>query len=107
MIAELLYPEGGTLVTGRELARMLRIDIRTVTQEIQRERIGGAPIAASQDPHRPGYYLATTRKARANYVCQLRSRSNELQKVIAAIESIDDEKQENGRHDTASRSSGN
>lgn len=104
MIAELLHPEGGTLVTGRELAMMLRVDIRTVSEQIQRERLAGKPIAASQDPHHPGFFLATTKQARHNYVCQLRSRSNELQRVIAAIEKISDEEQNNDEHDTGNNS---
>lgn len=77
MIFELLGPGRANAKTGRELAAVLDLDIRTVTEQIERERRAGKPICAAMHDN-PGYYLAETQEDLQQYCNLLQNRATEL-----------------------------
>lgn len=79
------------LLTGAEhaldaktLAALMKIDRRTVTQRIERERRSGMPICAAVDGVNRGYYLAADADELARYVRALDRRISEVKKTHAA-----------------------
>lgn len=58
-------------VTGEWLSKTLGCGMRDVTQMIERERRAGAPICASCNPARPGYFLASEPGELALYLASL------------------------------------
>jgi len=71
--------------TGRELAKLLDIDIRDVAKNVERERRAGAPIVASCDSKNPGYYLAETADELQTYCRRLHQRADQSHKTRRAL----------------------
>lgn len=84
MIYELLTEGAENARTGKELATLLNCDIRTVTEQIERERREGHPICAASREN-AGYYLATNRDELATYCDRLHRRAAELYKTRRAL----------------------
>ena len=85
MIADFLFTGKDNARTGRDLATLLHCNIREVAAAIERERRQGKPICASNDPLRPGYYLAETQEELQKYCGQLDRRAGELHKTRRAL----------------------
>ena len=71
MIAEHLLKGAENAQTGRELARILNIDIRDVVRHIEKERRDGAPICAGAMGSHKGYYLAADQEELIEYCGRL------------------------------------
>lgn len=84
MIYELLHTDRESTTTGRELANVLKVDIRQVTEQIERERRSGQPICALQGQN-AGYYLTDNPQELAEYCERLKKRSLELFKTRKAL----------------------
>ena len=62
-------------VTAAQLAAVLELpDVRAVTRLVQRERLHGAPICASCDAARAGFYLARSPEELERYLRALQGR---------------------------------
>lgn len=85
MIYEILGTGSDNARTGRELAQALNCDIRTVTEQIERERRQGQPICASSRGDAPGYFLAATTEELETYCKRLWHRGGELFKTRRAL----------------------
>lgn len=85
MIHELLTEGAENARTGRDLAAFLNCDIRTVTEQIERERRKGQPICAASRGENAGYYLATNRDELEQYCNRLHKRAAELYKTRRAL----------------------
>lgn len=88
MIQEVLKAGRQNAMTGRELAGLLNIDIRTVSAKIQQERRAGAPICATARGEKPGFYLAETAEELQGYCAALRSRARELDDTRRRLEAV-------------------
>ena len=84
MISELLHTDRENTITGRTLADALNIDIRQITEQIERERRSGKPICALQGKN-AGYYLTGDPQELAEYCERLKRRSLELFKTRKAL----------------------
>jgi predicted DNA-binding transcriptional regulator YafY len=87
MVFELLEPGRDHAKTGRELADVLGCDIRTITQQIERERRAGQPICAAMNGA-AGYYLAETQEDLQAYCELIRHRAGELFATRRALLSV-------------------
>lgn len=85
MINELLFYGAENTRTGKELAKQLNCDIRTITEQIERERREGQPICANPTGENAGYYLAETPEELENYCNRLYHRGGELFKTRRAL----------------------
>ncbi len=86
MIFEILVNGPENAITGKQIAEIFGIDVRDVTQIVERERREGKPICASV--HEPrGYYLASNRAEMEDYCRTLRKRGGELFKTYRALKS--------------------
>lgn len=85
MVSEILFKGAANPRTGRELAAALNCDIRTITEQIERERRNGQPICASTGGDNPGYYLAETTDELQQYCNHLYRRGGELFKTRSAL----------------------
>lgn len=83
MIAEVLGTGKENATTGRVLASLLDMNIRDLTQQIERERRDGAPICASSGEN-PGYYIGSAEELE-NYCGRLKHRAVELFKTRQAL----------------------
>ena len=88
MIAEFLAEGAENATTGRELASILGCDIRTVTEQIEKERREGRPICASAKNEPRGYFLAADREELEQYCDRLEHRAAQLFKTRRALLSI-------------------
>lgn len=84
MIHELLDCGRETARTGRELAALLKCDIRQVTIQVEKERREGWPICAAMGEN-PGYYLAADDTELEDYCDRLKGRAVELFKTRQAL----------------------
>lgn len=85
MIYEFLGKGKGAARTARELAKLLNVNARDITQAVQRERANGAPICAiNGDPQ--GYYIAESREEMRQYCESLKRRELEIAKTRRACE---------------------
>lgn len=82
MINELLSSGAGHARTGKEIANLLGVDIRTITEQIERERRAGQPICASMNG---GYYLAANREELQAYCDCIKGRAIEIFKTRQAL----------------------
>lgn len=64
--------------TARELAQVFNCDMRDISARIEKERRQGAPICASCDSRRPGYYLAETSEELQEYCRTLHNRAGQI-----------------------------
>ncbi len=86
MLAELLSTDRENATrTGKELANYFNCDIRTITEQIERERRQGQPICANPTGGQPGYYLAADAEELENYCKRLHHRAAELYKTRQAL----------------------
>lgn len=85
---ELLGTGKENAVSGRELAAILHINIRNVTEQIEKERRAGQPICATASGENPGYYLAKDDEELQGYCNALRKRAGELFKTRRALMQI-------------------
>lgn len=85
MIAEILDSGKNNATTGKTLASYFNCDIRTVTEQIERERREGQPICASADNGNSGYYLAANAEELQDYCNRLHHRAAELYKTRQAL----------------------
>lgn len=100
MITELLTEGRENARTGKELAEHLGLDIRTITEQIERERRDGQPICASSHGDPPGYYIAADADDLQQYCDRLKRRAVELfktrQALIRVLKQLQDEKANSG-----------
>lgn len=80
MIHELLGQGIENAKTGKELAAVLNCDVRTVTQQIERERHNGQPICANCQGA-AGYYLARDAAELQRYCNRLHRREGRIGKT--------------------------
>lgn len=85
MIHELLSIGAENARTGRELATLLGCDIRTITEQIERERRDGQPICATPTGENAGYFLAENTEQLQNYCDRLKHRADELNTTRRAL----------------------
>lgn len=86
MVHELL-PEGKTnAITGDQLARILDVELRDITKQIEREREAGYPICAAVSGSDRGYYLAETPGELALYLKSLDRRLKKIKKTRTRLE---------------------
>lgn len=81
MIYEHLQVGSNHARTGKELASLLDIDIRTVGAQIERERRSGVPICANMTGDNQGFYLAADTSELYDYRESLKHRADELYKT--------------------------
>lgn len=85
MIYEMLMTGQDNTLTGRELAKLLKCDIRTVTEQIERERRQGQPICAIYRGVNAGYYIPQTREELKKYCAKLHKRAGEMEYTSDAM----------------------
>lgn len=85
MVHEILGHGSRSATPGRELAKMLQCDIRTITEQIERERRQGQPICANSRGKDAGYFLAETPEELEKYCSRLYHRGGELFKTRRAL----------------------
>ena len=85
MITELLTEGRDNAKTGRELAEYFGCNIRTITEQIARERHDGQPICAISRGENPGYYLAADPEELQDYCNALKHRATELFRTRQAL----------------------
>lgn len=71
--------------TAREIADWIGCKPREVTRLIERARLDGAPVCATCDANRPGYYLAQDAEELAAYLHRFRHRRRTIAKTEAAL----------------------
>ena len=71
--------------TAREIADWIGGKPREVTRLIERARLDGAPICATCDANRPGYYLAQDAEELAAYLHRFKHRRRTIAKTEAAL----------------------
>lgn len=70
MIADFLAEGKENARTGRELATLFGCDIRTITEQIERERRDGQPICAISRGRKPGLLFSGRRGRTAKLLRQ-------------------------------------
>ena len=86
MIAEILFTGAENAQRAKDLCKILHIDSRTLTANIERERRQGKPICANCNGDMPGYYLAPDKPTMQEYCNRLARRAAEILKTKAACE---------------------
>ena len=84
MVYEILGTGAENARTGREIARILHLNGRDVSQLIEIERRAGKPICATCDNRKPGYFIAKDRAEMERYCNRLRHRAGEIFATRAA-----------------------
>ena len=74
--------------SGRDMARLLGVNLRDISIAIERERQAGSPICASTDALRGGYYLADNREEMEHYCSRLSRRVGEINRTLEACKKI-------------------
>lgn len=85
MIHEHLYRGRDNSRTGRELARLLHVNIRTIVSGVERERAAGWPICSESYGKYAGYYLAANEDERQKCVESLGRRAREIYNACTAL----------------------
>lgn len=85
-VCDFLLTGAENALDSRTLAAMMKVDRRTVTQRIERERRRGMPICAAVDGESRGYFLAADADELARYVRALDRRISEVKKTRDACE---------------------
>lgn len=73
-------------ITADEIKNRTGLKRRAVTKSIQRERLAGKPICATNDIHNPGYYLADNPAEVQRYIDSLDRRVREIRKTRSAMQ---------------------
>ena len=81
MIESILQTGAANAISGKDLCRILNINMRELTLSIAKERQQGAPICASSDLKRPGYYLAADKGEMQRYCNSLHHRAGEIHRA--------------------------
>lgn len=84
-IADLLSSGADNATTARELAAWLGWSEREVTRQIERERRAGAPICATCDNRKPGYFIAASADEIDAYLGRLAHREAEVRRTHRAM----------------------
>ncbi len=84
MIYEYLLTGEQNARTGKELAEMLNLAPRDISQAVERERREGKPICATCNTTAPGYFIAETQEEMQRYCDRLHHRAGEIYKTRAA-----------------------
>lgn len=90
MIYELLGEGERSARTGKELAKLLGVQPRDISQAIERERREGKPICATCDPQNPGYFIPEYREEMQHYCDRLYHRAGEIFKTRRACQATMD-----------------
>lgn len=90
-IMQLLLEGKENAITAKEICDVLGIsDTRTVTIEISRLRLAGAPICANTGSIYPGYYIAANSGELEIYLRSLAKRIKEIVAIYNALRSTHD-----------------
>ena len=84
MIAEILKKGEQNARTGREICSELKLNPRSLTLLIERERRAGEPICATCKGNAPGYFLAADKQEMQTYINRLHHRAGEIYKTRRA-----------------------
>lgn len=84
MIFELLNTGEANARSAKELAKLLNVDRRQISNMVENERRAGRPICASCQSKTPGYYVPETREEMERYCRRLQHRAGEIFKTRAA-----------------------
>jgi len=84
MIFELLNTGEENARSAKELAKLLNVDRRQISNMVESERRAGRPICASCQSKTPGYYVPATREEMERYCRRLQHRAGEIFKTRAA-----------------------
>ena len=85
MIFEILDRGREHATSGAALCDFFECDLRTITAQIERERLAGAPICATTNGNRPGYYLAATKEELTDYCEALKHRAAQIFRTRQAL----------------------
>lgn len=88
MIHELLSTGAQNARTGKDLANYFNCDVRTITEQIERERRAGQPICANVRGENAGYFLAANADELQQYCDRLHHRAAELYKTRQALVNV-------------------
>ena len=84
-IANFLQEGAGNALTAGELAQLLGAKHqRDITKAIERERLAGAPICASNETGRQGYFLASDADEMRRFVLCLTRRISNVSRTLEA-----------------------
>lgn len=84
MIKEILMEGAENAQSSRDICNLLKLTHRELTIAIERERLAGAPIAATCSSAKPGYFLATDRETMLHYCSLLEHREQEISRTRRA-----------------------
>ncbi len=81
------YLQAGELnaLTGQELCKIIKCDIRTLTAWIEKDRRAGIPICAKTVGAKPGYFMPEYKEDIDEYAKSLKNRAIELFKTRQAL----------------------
>lgn len=85
-ICDILPVGKARAVTGESLAEMLGCSPRDISQAVEKARKAGAPVCASCDSARPGYFLAEFPDELALYLSSLDRRLRQIRKTREALQ---------------------
>ena len=85
MIHELLSHGAANAIPGNQLAATLNMELRELTQIIERERQAGFPICASVVRGGAGYFMPATAEELALYCCSLDRRLRNIRRTRDAM----------------------
>jgi len=85
LIFEILDRGREHATSGAALCDFFECDLRTITAQIERERLAGAPICATTNGNRPGYYLAADEKELKDYCDALQHRAGRIFRTRQAL----------------------
>ena len=73
-------------ITADEIKTRTGLKRRDITRSIQRERLAGKPICATNDSHNPGYFLTDDPAELQRYITTLDRRVREIRKTRSAMQ---------------------
>lgn len=73
-------------ITADEIKTRTGLKRRDITRSIQRERLAGKPICATNDSHNPGYFLTDDPAELQRYITSLDRRVREIRKTRSAMQ---------------------
>ena len=84
MVYELLNVGAQNAQSAKELASVLQVDPRTVSEFVERERREGKPICATCRGSNAGYFIPANRSEMHDYCGALLHRINEITETFKA-----------------------
>lgn len=85
MVWENLYKGRRNAIKGKDLAKMLGLELRNMTSIIEQERREGKLICASCEYDSKGYYLAETMSELLDYLTTYKGRGLDIFKTSATM----------------------